>query len=87
LKPPPAIGFGGLIKGAGAILDLKDMGLAANESATHLVAAKELDAELQASGGTGAAIDKWSTMRNQTLETSAELSDLLQKANKGTNAP
>ena len=87
LKSPPGIGFGGLIKGAGAILDLKDMGLAANESATHLVAAKELDAELQASGGTGAAIDKWSTMRNQTLDTSAELSDLLQKANKGTNAP
>ena len=84
---PPGIGFDGLIKGAAAVPDLIDMGKAANESATHLVAAKELDAELQASGGTGGAIDRWSTMRNQTLDTSAKLSGLIQEANRGTNAP
>jgi len=85
LKPPPAIGFGGLIKGAAALSDLKDMGVAANESATYLVDAKERDAELQASGGTGAAVDRWSNMRNQSLDTSAKLYRLLQEANPGNN--
>jgi len=82
LKSPPVIGFGGLIKGAAALSDLKDMGVAANESATYLVDAKERDAELQASGGTGSAVDKWSDMRNDALNTSARLARLIQEENE-----
>jgi hypothetical protein len=83
----PVGGVGGVIKGVSAVPDLIELHQSATEGADHYVAAEELNAELKASGGTVSAVNKWSTMRNQSLDTSADLSRLLQEANKGTNAP
>jgi YD repeat-containing protein len=83
----PVGGVGGVIKGVSAVPDLIEMHQSATEGADHYIAAEELNAGLKASGGTVSAVNRWSTMRNQTLETSARLSQLIQLANQGTNAP
>lgn len=86
----PVGGVGGVIKGVSAVPDLIELHQSATEGADHYVAAEELNAELKASGGTVSAVDKWSDMRNDALNTSARLARLIQdekEKNKQTVVP
>ncbi len=86
-KEPTAVGGAkGVVGALAAVPDLISIYKNTDKAATSLVEAKELNADLDVYGVSTAA-SKWSAMRNDTLDTSAELSRLLQKANKGTNAP
>jgi hypothetical protein len=79
-----------LVDGVTAVPKLKELYDTADKAGDHYVAAGELNAELQASGGTGSAVDKWSDMRNDALNTSARLARLIQdekEKNKQTVAP
>ena len=86
----PVGGVGGVIKGVSAVPDLIELHQSATEGADHYIAAEELNAELKASGGTVSAVDKWSDMRNDALNTSARLARLIQdekEKNKQTVMP
>ena len=93
-KSPASVNFlgnaQGLVDGVTAVPKLKELYDTADKAGDHYVAAGELNAELQASGGTGSAVDKWSDMRNDALNTSARLARLIQdekEKNKQAAAP
>ena len=93
-KTPAPVNFlggaQGLVDGVTAVPKLKELYDTADKAGDHYVAAGELKAELQASGGTGSAVDKWSDMRNDALNTSARLARLIQdekEKNKQTVVP
>jgi uncharacterized Zn finger protein (UPF0148 family) len=86
-KEPMAVGGAkGVVGALAAVPDLISIYKNTDKAATSLVEAKELNAQLDAYG-VPAAANKWSAMRNDTLDTSAKLYRLIQEANQGTKAP
>jgi DNA-directed RNA polymerase subunit RPC12/RpoP len=86
-KEPMAVGGAkGAVGALAAVPDLISIYKNTDKAATSLVEAKELNAQLDAYGVSTAA-NKWSTMHNDTVDTSAKLYRLIQEANQGTKAP